>query len=893
MQNIASFITPHSEFFEDATSQQPSREYYDAIRKSLPLDWEIASFRRWWKVSGPATTLPDQGFKVHVSATTFNALDVLDRVVPVCAAANVMFKVVADPLQLERLNNKHSDRARSGKFITIYPPETWQLKTLLAELDAQTAHLEGPYILSDKRYATSNVLYYRYGGFRLAEELGENGTRRAFIVAPDGSKYHDDRVPNYILPPWVEEPFPDQTDVSIEAATQKIGVRFRIEKALRFSNAGGVYRALDLDTGLAVVIKEARPHVGARDDGNGTVSDAISALSNETRVLSRLQHLACVPRLVDAFTEWEHAFLVEEFLPGVALASFRARSDFALLPFDPDDRERVLRFCRKFCGIAAGLIRHVSEIHAAGVILGDLSAYNLQIEPETLSLRFFDFETATIVAESSAPSKFAASWMAPGYSSKARLNRGAITFEDDWYAAGMLLYSLVIPVQALFGIEESAKELFIGEIEQIVSLPKHVRNIIALLWSGYPEQALACVEEYLLVSEPQSAVVHVRARPAPDQEPRELTSLRVDRALRGMGDYLQAIYDTRRQDRLWPHDCMAFQTNPLGLAFGACGPLLALHEIDGIYPEAALQWILDRFQNSHSVEPGFYNGWAGIGWTMCQLGLTDAAEAACKFANQLGTQTTEANFFHGLAGQGRAHLEIFARTGKKLHLEYAIETARKIVTTGVRSSSGMYWPTSSHPHGRCGFGYGTTGIAVYLLAVYRTTGDATWLDAAKAGFDHEMSTAMEARTHLTWPREGAGNNRDPYFLTGGMGIASALLELWKVTADEHVLHAAKSALEGAYSRFSVMPGLFEGLAGHGTVLLDFHEVTGDELYRSRAWEIAQSILCFQLGRPQGIAFPGRGLVRISTDYGYGMAGIACFFSRLARGRGHRVHAFHL
>jgi hypothetical protein len=837
--------------------------------------------------------LPDQGFKVHVSATIFNALDVLDRVVPVCAAANVMFKVVADPLLLERLNSKLSNRGHSGKFITIYPPETQQLKTLLAELHAQTADLDGPYILSDNRYATSKVLFYRYGGFRRAEEMGENGTRHAFILAPDGSKYHDDRVPSYILPPWIEEPFPDQAGVSIEAAPQKIGVRFRIERAFRFSNAGGVYRALDIDTGRTVVVKEARPHVGGRDDGNGAVSDAISALSNEIRVLFRLQHLACVPRLIDTFTEWEHAFLVEEFLPGIALSSFRARNDFALLPFDPGDHHRVLRFSRKFCAIAAGLIRHVSEIHAAGVILGDLSANNLQIDPETLSLRFFDFETATIVTESPAPSKFAASWMTPGYSSRARLKRGAIAFEDDWYAAGMLLYSLVLPVQALFGLEESAKELFIGEIGRIVSLPAHIRNVISLLWSGSAEQALACVEEYLQVCEPQAAAIHVRDTPSLEQEPLELTSLRVGRTLRGICDYLYAVYDTRRQDRLWPHDCMAYQTNPLGLAFGASGPLLALYEIDGTYPEAALQWILDRFQDSQSVEPGFYNGWAGIGWTMCQLGLTDAAETACKFANRLGAQTTEANFFHGLAGQGRAYLELYVSTGKKLLLEYAIATAQKIVTSGVRSSSGMYWPTSGQPHGKCGFGYGATGISVYLLAVYRATGDATWLEAAKAGMKHELSTAMDAETHLVWKREGSERTKDPYFLTGGMGIATALLELWKVTADEQVLNDAKSALEGAHSRFSVMPGLFEGLAGKGNVLLDFHEATGDELYRSRAWEIAQSILCYQISRPQGIAFPGRGLMRISTDYGYGVAGIACFLSRLAKGGGHHVHTFHL
>jgi len=65
-------------------------------------------------------------------------------------------------------------------------------------------------------------------------------------------------------------------------------VRYRVEKALAFTNTGGVYLAGDQETGLKVAIKEARP---------GTVIwrprkvclDSITVLKNEYATLERLR----------------------------------------------------------------------------------------------------------------------------------------------------------------------------------------------------------------------------------------------------------------------------------------------------------------------------------------------------------------------------------------------------------------------------------------------------------------------------------------------------------------------------------------------------------------------------------------------------------------------------
>ena len=81
--------------------------------------------------------------------------------------------------------------------------------------------------------------------------------------------------------------------------------------------------------------------------------------------------------------------------------------------------------------------------------------------------------------------------------------------------------------------------------------------------------------------------------------------------------------------------------------------------------------------------------------------------------------------------------------------------------------------------------------------------------------------------------------------------------------------------------YTAFPTLFTGLAGLGDLQLDVFGFTGDDRYRSEAIQITEGILRFQIEKPDGIAFPGEQLTRISTDFGSGSAGIALFLSRLA------------
>jgi hypothetical protein len=74
--------------------------------------------------------------------------------------------------------------------------------------------------------------------------------------------------------------------------------------------------------------------------------------------------------------------------------------------------------------------------------------------------------------------------------------------------------------------------------------------------------------------------------------------------------------------------------------------------------------------------------------------------------------------------------------------------------------------------------------------------------------------------------------------------------------------------------------LFEGLTGIGEFMLDMYKFTGDQDYYHKALDIADTVLCFKIEKLEGVAYPGRWLMRISNDYATGAAGIGLFFTRL-------------
>src|SRR5947209_3773863 len=310
--NRYAYVLADPLFYESLDRYVPREDPYIALVKTLvPQDWNLAKNSIWFHAA-PGGELPAQGWKIHVSATTVNAVDILHAVVPVLVEERVPFKFAADLVILQLILGKRWPRGGAGKFITIYPRSSEQFLRVIHKVHLATETQAGPYILSDRRYPGSKCVFYRYGSFATRTSLRVNGERTPYLLSPKGENIPEVRKAWCVIPEWATDPFPAEMKERRESKLGK-GGRYEVKSVLNFSNARGVYLGIDRQTGEQVIIKEARPFVNPDSAG----ADAVASLHKEYRILKKIEAARIGPRPIELFQEWEHCFLVEEYISGV------------------------------------------------------------------------------------------------------------------------------------------------------------------------------------------------------------------------------------------------------------------------------------------------------------------------------------------------------------------------------------------------------------------------------------------------------------------------------------------------------------------------------------------------------------------------------------------------
>lgn len=147
-----------------------------------------------------------QGFKIHISANLDNYEKILNTIYRFCRENKLTFKYISNKNELINNFSGNTTLWSSGKFITIYPQQKCfksiiEKLYLLPELDG----CNGIYLLTDRRYKDSNIIFYRYG------ILKADGDRN--IYDSEGNYlYTDYLTPKYKLPEHIQEPFPNNKD---------------------------------------------------------------------------------------------------------------------------------------------------------------------------------------------------------------------------------------------------------------------------------------------------------------------------------------------------------------------------------------------------------------------------------------------------------------------------------------------------------------------------------------------------------------------------------------------------------------------------------------------------------------------------------------------------------
>ncbi|MEU3560574.1 class III lanthionine synthetase LanKC [Kitasatospora sp. NPDC006786] len=777
----------------------------------LPEGWRGRTQGVWEVLAPPGgPRLPEQGWKVHVSATPESAEETIETAWRVCRRLGLPWKYLRSRLVVAVTNAKYADRSASGKVVTVYPRTAAELETVLAELDEALGGRPGPYVLSDLRWNQGPVSV-RYGGFALMWCELPDGTRVPAVEDPDGRLVPDARRPRFTVPEWASTPDFLAERIAAAAADAGAGLgRYRVVKALHFSNAGGVYLAEDED-GRQVVIKEARPHAGL----DASETDAVARLLVERDVLERIGHLPFVPELYEYFTSWEHHYLVMEYIPGESFSAWLGR-EYPLTRHRPDARTLA-----DFAGLAVTRLALVEEcvaaLHREGVAFGDLHHRNIMIRPDG-TVALVDFELSTPL---DTPRRRTLG--APGFTDPAITDAR----EADLFALGCCQLAAFVSLTAL----TRRNPAVVGGLLELVA------ESFPTVPAGFAER----MAERLALS--PALRPHLGARPAAGPRA-ELTAAALLRGIDGAAT-------PGREDRLHPGDVAGLRPGgALGLAYGSSGVLLARHLAGAAPDEEQLDWLAAVVRRAPADTPaGLYDGLAGAGWLFHRLGHPDAPNVVDRLL--AGPLPSSLGLYGGLTGVAQLLLEAGA-TDEALAL--AAKAAGRIGEAGLLDRPGLL--------------RGWSGPAVLFARCARLTGDTAWAEAAERAVRCDLRHGRLVDDMLQTYSSG---RLLPYLAEGSAGVALAVLALPDAQAEalgaERVLEAAARA--GAV-RVVVQGGLFNGRAGLAYTL--FQVAARLPHWQAEAEDQLRLVELHLAPHQDGSVLHGDQLIRLSTDLATGSAG---------------------
>ncbi|MFC9590599.1 class III lanthionine synthetase LanKC [Streptomyces sp. NPDC056944] len=805
-----------------------------------------------WTVWGsPRTGLAEQGWKIHVSARLDRAQHVLDTVAGICFSEGVPFKHLSARLFFLFLHHKHAVRAQAGKFCAVYPPDTATARRLLERLRDALDGEEGPYVLTDRRFRDSRTVHYRYGSFDGARSrLRADGTREGLIRDGSGREVVDSRMPAFHMPAGIADPFVEQEE---QPHAGPILIRdYEVTRAVRLSNAGGAYQARDRRTGRTVFLKEARAHNGLVFDG----TDAQQRLRHEYDVLRELHAVApgVGPEPLDHFTEWEHDFLVTEYVAGQPLVGWLSRSS----PLARADRTAgsvaaYYEACRR---LLSGLDATLERLHGAGYRFGDLSLGNVLVTPSG-GVRLVDFEAAS--ALSAAPSGMGT----PGFTPPPGLRRAdSDPLLQDRYGTSAVALAFLAPFNEIAEHAPANLALLRRDLADVAP-PQD-------LWQRATAFHLAedrAWHEYGPGRLPSPAEL--------DTDPRGCLTRLAEEVAAG----LLEMADVDRPEWAFPPSPEAFRTNNVCLAYGTAGVVHALHRAGAAVPEEIGERLRrDTLALRDALPPGLLVGSAGIAPVLAGLGQLDEAVDLLQDADGHPLTASCGTLAGGRAGVGLGWLALHRLTGESAHLERAAAAGEGLLRTPDL-------PATLGEHDARGLLHGRSGLALFLHRLARDTGETRFLEAGRLLLHQELDRTFPLDDGSLSLSDNAQLTRAmPYLATGAAGLAAVLTRYVATAPDERSAAALPRLIAGIrVSCATKEAGLYRGLAGLTWCLSEHAELTGTDAARRDAVRAATGLLKYAVPYRRGVRFLGAGSQRFTADLSSGGAGVLLTLHRLLAG----------
>ncbi|MEV7186334.1 class IV lanthionine synthetase LanL [Kitasatospora sp. NPDC093102] len=791
---------------------------------------------QWWYLRDPR--MPDlaHGWKLHLSARPEGFEALLDTALPILLGRVCDVKFAVSAAALWELNSGRHGAAAVGKAVTVYPRQK-EVRTLGLELAQALAGWEGPTVVSDRPVRPDAPVHYRYGPFRVTDDEAQAG-----MTGPDGSLFPGLAEARYRRPPWAGDPF-EAPGAPAGPATTRVGSgRYRITAGITRAPSGHVYRAVELDTGREVVVKQARAFVA--EDGAGT--DARGRLRHEHRVLDALAGVPGVPAPVDYF---RHG--TDEYLVSTACGRIDLRRE--VLTCGPYGADAGAAGGRDWWTLARRLLRVLDAVHARDVVLCDLKPANVVLDRDGRPA-LVDFGVSALAGDR--PPGATAGYGLPG-----------ATGEDpteDHYALGATLHHALTGLDPVVIDPDPAtnRDRTLACLRAALPEPGHpAEELVAGLLSFDPARraaAAAGLREGAVPGRRDAPARRGTGRPAQALDHTVTTCVRMARELVAAGPGAER-----------PRTLLSLYDGAAGL-----GLELLQHPDRPDARAAAAElaaWTAAHPALGH-LDGSLYQGGAGV-----DLFLAEAAAA-------LGTEPPEHRRYEGTgvdqiagtAGIGTGHL-LLAAVGPAAgaHRAAAADCAARLAGRPLDDLGEE--PNAGTAALAEGFAHGRAGVAHFLLAM---PDEDSRLAARRIvdGLASDLPGIVAAarapgatRRYLSWCR-------------GLAGIGTLLVQAGRQYGDDALLAMAVEAADTCRTLAPRTAQVFRccGLAGVGDLLVDLAVATGEARHWAAAEELAALILTRAGGPPARPLLPGRRPDAQARAWAVGTPGVATFLRRLAR-----------
>lgn len=859
------------------------REIEEAVRDRVGGAYAVLrSGDGFWIALSNGRDLPDQGWKLHVSAGVACAPVVLRIVLPILLDAQANFKVAADMSVLATLNGGFGGAFQIGKFITVYPTDDDEAVRLARLLDQSTRGLVGPRVPTDRRIADGSLVSYRYGAFSGRAIRNSIGETLPAMLDVDGRIVLDVRKGTFDPPAWAVDPFAHAgLGEGERPSTPLIAGRFFVLQVLHRSARGSVLFAIDIETKGKVVLKQA----SAADEIGNPDLEARSGIRREHVVLSALYPRAQVARPISYLTSADSEYLVMEYQSAVSLEDWMR----------PQILEGRLPSFAVIRDLAIQVADFLLVLHQSGYVYGDLKSANVLVG-EGERLIFLDFELAMPPGATLPPDTGTR-----GYLSKARRAGLPTSASDDLYALGALTYFLATgaePSQA--PLRKPLLTRPIGVMRPSLSAAQAARIADFVGWCtgdgaerGNAEDArsrlLAWTDE---VDDARQTDVACSSRPDPRKLAFELGASLLRKAKNGANG------------PNW------ISRHPLALGVdvgdwntGSAGVIMAINALAEVSESSATRpflhsaaTALSRFEPLPGDPVGLYVGAAGravalmrAGITLEQEPLVDAGEALMRGLDP--TATDSPDLFNGRAGLLRAQLAFYLATGGVGYLNAAQRLGQQLIKVCIRDERGARWFV---PAGHAalsgqvylGYAHGAAGIGDALLDLWELTRDADLADCIRSVVTLYERSARQVGTSasgLNWPSQfDVDSLAAAYWCHGAAGITQFLLRVHGSGLDPRAAQLSRGGLEATSDtvRWS-RPTPCHGLAGAIDTLLDGFRTFKEERWLHAAQDLHLLLESFVIDSPDGTEIETEAASDPTTDFMLGYAGIIPVLLRLS------------